>query len=179
MIGINGHKTIHDDLGTDITEEDAVTSLPASALASVLKWSKDIAADIHLFSGISPSISCGKYSSVVSSPTSYGDCNWSAVRVFLLRRADRLPPESSGAQSACIVITGTGGEYQVATSMTSPGPCKVHECVAWANILSFLKKLAGTQYLSGLSAIHCKGLSYCTVRDWYWATLFDFTHRSL
>jgi len=53
MVGINGHKTIHDDPGTDITEEDAVTSLPASALASVLKWSKDIAADIHLFSGIS------------------------------------------------------------------------------------------------------------------------------
>ena len=53
MVGINGHKIIHDDLGTDITEEDAVTNLPASALASVLKWSKDIAADIHLFSGIS------------------------------------------------------------------------------------------------------------------------------
>ena len=53
MVGINGHKTIHDDLGTDITEEDSLTSLPVSALASVLKWSKDIAADIHLFSGIS------------------------------------------------------------------------------------------------------------------------------
>jgi hypothetical protein len=53
MVGINGQKPIYDDLGTDITEEDAVTSLPASALASVLKWSKDIAADIHLFSGIS------------------------------------------------------------------------------------------------------------------------------
>ena len=83
MVGINGHRTIHDDLGSDITEEDAVTNLPASALASVLKWSKDIAADIHLFSGISPLISCGIYSSVVSSPTSYGDCNWSAVRGLL------------------------------------------------------------------------------------------------
>ena len=51
MVGINGHKTMHEDVGTDITEEEAVTSLPASALASVLKWSKDIAADIHLFSG--------------------------------------------------------------------------------------------------------------------------------
>ncbi|KAF8272384.1 histidine kinase [Lactarius quietus] len=95
MVGFNGYKTIHDDLGTNVTEEDAVTNLPASALASVLKWSKDIAADIHLW--------------------------------FSLRRADILPPESSGAQSACIVITGTGGEYQVATSMISPSPCKVHE----------------------------------------------------
>ncbi len=51
MVGINGHKTMHEDAGGDITEEEAVTSLPASALASVLKWSKDIAADIHLFSG--------------------------------------------------------------------------------------------------------------------------------
>jgi len=51
MIGINGQKTMNEDPGTDITEEEAVTSLPASALASVLKWSKDIAADIHLFSG--------------------------------------------------------------------------------------------------------------------------------
>jgi hypothetical protein len=51
MIGINGHKTLHEEAGGDITEEEAVTSLPASALASVLKWSKDIAADIHLFSG--------------------------------------------------------------------------------------------------------------------------------
>lgn len=51
MVGINGNKTMHEDAGTDITEEEAVTSLPASALASVLKWSKDIAADIHLFSG--------------------------------------------------------------------------------------------------------------------------------
>jgi hypothetical protein len=51
MVGINGHKTLHDDTGSDIAEEEAVTSLPASALASVLKWSKDIAADIHLFSG--------------------------------------------------------------------------------------------------------------------------------
>jgi len=51
MIGINGHKTMHEDAGGDITEDEAVTSLPASALASVLKWSKDIAADIHLFSG--------------------------------------------------------------------------------------------------------------------------------
>jgi len=51
MVGINGHKTMSEDAGSDITEEEAVTSLPASALASVLKWSKDIAADIHLFSG--------------------------------------------------------------------------------------------------------------------------------
>ncbi|KAI9445552.1 histidine kinase [Lactarius indigo] len=98
MIGINGHRTVHDDLATDITEEGAVTSLPASALASVLKWSKDIAADIHLFSGIS-------------------------ALSNVLRRSQ----PSSGAQSTCIVITGTGGEYQVATSMTSPGPCQVHE----------------------------------------------------
>ena len=76
-----------------------------------------------------------------------------------------LALELSGAQSACIVITGSGGEYQLATSMNPPGPCEVYECVAWANIPSFLKKLAGTQYLSGLSAIHCKGLLYCTVRD--------------
>ncbi|KAH9075705.1 histidine kinase [Lactarius deliciosus] len=92
MVGINGHKTIRGDHGTDIAEEDAVTSLPASALASVLKWSKDIAADIHLFSELTYYLS-----------------------------------ESSGAHSTCIVITGTGGEYQVATSMTSPGPCEVHE----------------------------------------------------
>jgi len=51
MVGINGHKTMHEDAGVDHAEEEAVTSLPASALASVLKWSKDIAADIHLFSG--------------------------------------------------------------------------------------------------------------------------------
>lgn len=51
MVGINGHKTMQDDAGADVTEEEAVTSLPASALASVLKWSKDIATDIHLFSG--------------------------------------------------------------------------------------------------------------------------------
>ena len=51
MAGINGHKTMHEDGGADITEEEAVTSLPASALASVLKWSNDIATDIHLYSG--------------------------------------------------------------------------------------------------------------------------------
>jgi len=51
MVGINGHKSLHEDVGTNITEEEAVTSLPASALASVLKWSKDIATDIHLYSG--------------------------------------------------------------------------------------------------------------------------------
>ncbi|KAH9964567.1 hypothetical protein BC827DRAFT_1265837 [Russula dissimulans] len=95
MIGINGQKTINEDAGTDITEEEAMTSLPASALASVLKWSKDIAADIHLFSA--------------------------------LQRLTEIATETSGAQSSCIVITGTGGEYIVATSMTLPGPCKVHE----------------------------------------------------
>jgi len=51
IVGINGHKTMHEDAGADITEEEAVTSLPASALASVLKWSNDIATDIHLYSG--------------------------------------------------------------------------------------------------------------------------------
>ena len=51
MVGINGQKTMHEDTGADITEEEAVTCLPASALASVLKWSKDIATDIHLYSG--------------------------------------------------------------------------------------------------------------------------------
>lgn len=80
MVGTNGHKTIHDGLGTGVTEEDELTNLPASALASVLKWSKDIAADIHLFSGISLSISCEIYSMTVSSSTSHGDCNWLAVR---------------------------------------------------------------------------------------------------
>jgi hypothetical protein len=40
-----------------------------------------------------------------------------------------------------------------------------------------LKNLVGTQYLSGKSAIHCKGPLYCTVRDSYWATLVDFIHR--
>ncbi|KAI0294831.1 histidine kinase [Russula brevipes] len=95
MVGINGHKTMHEDAGADHAEEEAVTSLPASALASVLKWSKDIAADIHLFSA--------------------------------LQRLTEIAVETSGAQSACIAITGTGGEYIVATSMTSPGLCKVHE----------------------------------------------------
>jgi len=51
MVGINGHKTMHEDAGADITEDEAVTNLPASALASVLKWSNDIATDIHLYSG--------------------------------------------------------------------------------------------------------------------------------
>ena len=51
MIGINGNKTMNEDVGSDLAEEEAATSLPASALASVLKWSKDIAADIHLFTG--------------------------------------------------------------------------------------------------------------------------------
>jgi hypothetical protein len=51
MVGINGQKTMHEDTGADIAEEEAVTSLPASALASILKWSKDIAGDIHLYSG--------------------------------------------------------------------------------------------------------------------------------
>lgn len=52
MVGINGQKTMHEDTGADTAEEDAATSLPASALASILKWSKDIAADIHLYSGM-------------------------------------------------------------------------------------------------------------------------------
>ncbi len=37
--------------------------------------------------------------------------------------------ETSGAQCACIAITGTGGEYTLATSMSGEVPCKVHECV--------------------------------------------------
>ncbi|KAI0286668.1 histidine kinase [Russula aff. rugulosa BPL654] len=83
MVGINGHKTMHEDAGSDITEEEAVTSLPASALASVLKWT--------------------------------------------LQRLTEIATETSGAQCACIAITGTGGEYRVATSMISPDPCKIHE----------------------------------------------------
>ena len=49
---------------------------------------------------------------------------------------------------------------------------------AWLGLTfdPFPQNLAGTQYLSGLLAIHCKGPLYCTVRAYYWATLVDFTH---
>ncbi|KAI9509850.1 hypothetical protein F5148DRAFT_1275037 [Russula earlei] len=111
MVGINGHKTMHES-GTDITEEEAVTSLPASALASVLKWSKDIAADIHLFSA--------------------------------LQRLTEIATETSGAQSACIAITGIG-------NMISPGPCKVHDpyqSVACFPIFSNRGQTFGALYLA-------------------------------
>jgi hypothetical protein len=65
MVGINGHKTMHEDAGTDITEEEAVTSLPASALASILKWSNDIATDIHLYSGASAHCNFYHHSSLI------------------------------------------------------------------------------------------------------------------
>ncbi|TFY83386.1 hypothetical protein EWM64_g624 [Hericium alpestre] len=79
----------------DESEEDEMTSLPASDLASVLKWSKEIATDIHLYSA--------------------------------LQRLTEIATETSGAQSACIVISGEAGEYSVATSMVPPAICKVHE----------------------------------------------------
>ncbi|KAA1468392.1 histidine kinase [Dentipellis sp. KUC8613] len=84
-----------DEEKMDTSEETDMTSLPASDLASVLKWSKEIASDIHLFSA--------------------------------LQRLTEIATETSGAQSACIVISGEAGDYAVATTMSPPDICKVHE----------------------------------------------------
>ncbi|KAI0320977.1 histidine kinase [Amylostereum chailletii] len=88
-------RTAYEDAPPQDNEEDEARSLPASDLAAVLKWSKDISKNIHLFAA--------------------------------LQRLTEIAIETSGGQSACIVITGGGGEYSVATSMIPPGLCKVHE----------------------------------------------------
>ncbi|KAI0063199.1 STKc type histidine kinase [Artomyces pyxidatus] len=102
MIGVNAQKAMYDDTKPDGNDEDEMTTLPASDLASVLKWSKEIATDIHLSSG----------------------------KCFLatsLQRLTEIAAETSGAQNACVVITGSGGEYSIATSIVPPGLCKVYE----------------------------------------------------
>ncbi|THH17217.1 hypothetical protein EW146_g3550 [Bondarzewia mesenterica] len=85
----------YEEVKQESNEEDEMASLPASDLASILRWSKDIATDIHLSSA--------------------------------LQRLTEIATETSGAQNACIVITGEAGEYSKATSMVPPGLCQVFE----------------------------------------------------
>ncbi|KAI0047651.1 histidine kinase [Auriscalpium vulgare] len=93
-VGGTGPSAVYEEM-KDVNDEDEVTTLPASDLASVLKWSKEIATDIHLSSA--------------------------------LQRLTEIATETSGAQNVCVVVTGSGGEYSIATSMVPPGPCKVYE----------------------------------------------------
>ncbi|EPS99596.1 hypothetical protein FOMPIDRAFT_1147208 [Fomitopsis schrenkii] len=76
-------------------EEDDLSSMNASDLASVLKWSKDISSDINL--------------------------------PMALQRLTEIATENSGSQYTCVVIAREAGDYTVATSMTPPEPCQVHE----------------------------------------------------
>jgi hypothetical protein len=71
-----------------------------------------------------------------------------------------------------MAIAGTGGEYTVATSMTSPGPCKVHEYVPWYIVFCFPERRIGIPYPFGLLAIRCREPLYCTVRDNHRVTCF-------
>ncbi|TFY70056.1 hypothetical protein EVJ58_g22 [Rhodofomes roseus] len=79
----------------DHFEEDDLSSMNASDLASILKWSKDISSDINL--------------------------------PMALQRLTEIATENSGSQYTCVVIAREAGDYTVATSMTPPEPCQVHE----------------------------------------------------
>ena len=46
-----GSQIAYEDAPLEESEEDEARSLPASDLAAVLKWSKDISRNIHLFAG--------------------------------------------------------------------------------------------------------------------------------
>jgi hypothetical protein len=49
-VGVGSHAPIHKQIKID-THEDQESTLSASDLASILKWSKDISSDINLASG--------------------------------------------------------------------------------------------------------------------------------
>jgi len=66
-----------------------------------------------------------------------------------------------------VVIAREAGDYTVATSMTPPEQCQVHEFVFYHYIIGKLTKVFSpveTQSLSGRLAIHFKRPSYNIVR---------------
>lgn len=93
-VGVGFHTPAHEHISMD-THEDQESTLSASDLASILKWSKDISSDINLTSA--------------------------------LQRLTEIATETSGSQNTCVVIAREAGDYTVATSMTPPGFCQVHE----------------------------------------------------
>ncbi|KAK0233760.1 dual-domain HisK/Mak2 protein kinase [Armillaria fumosa] len=95
--------------------DEQESTLSASDLASILKWSKDISSDINL-------------SSALQRLTEI------ATGMYLKRECDNLLTyhieETSGSQNTCgrqMVITREDGDYTVATSMTPPEQCQVYE----------------------------------------------------
>jgi hypothetical protein len=49
-VGVGFHEPVHEQIRMD-THDDQESTLSASDLASILKWSKDISSDINLASG--------------------------------------------------------------------------------------------------------------------------------
>lgn len=103
----------YEDVEPVRSEEDEVRALSAPQLAAVLRWSKEISRHIQLFSGMTYS----------------GPLPRDVVLTILaaLQRLTEIAVEASGAQSACLVIIGGGGEYAIATSMEPPGHCQIFE----------------------------------------------------
>lgn len=94
------------------TEEDEISSLTASDLASILKWSKEISSDINL------PMALQRLTEIATGRHKYLD-----VKINMLT----LHSENSGSQYTCVVIAREAGDYTVATSMAPPEACQMHE----------------------------------------------------
>ncbi|THU88468.1 hypothetical protein K435DRAFT_830560 [Dendrothele bispora CBS 962.96] len=111
MMPSNQELSLYDNTKID-TGDEQETTLRASHLAAILKWSKDISSDINLSSGT-------KLSFQLSAQVT-NDCP-------ALQRLTEIATETSGSQNTCVVIAREAGDYSVATSMIPPGPCQVFE----------------------------------------------------
>lgn len=93
-----------------------MSSLTAADLASILKWSKEISSDINLPLALQRLTEIATGRQTIS---------------FMILYHSILPIETSGSQTTCVVIAREAGDYTLATSMHPPGPCQVHEFVAF------------------------------------------------
>jgi GAF domain-containing protein len=105
-------RVTYEDTKMEENEDEEAKSLPATELASVLKWSKEISRHMQLLPG--------RYFWFYSRWCSH--LAWKA-----LQRLTEIAAETSGAQIASVVINGGGGEYSIATSMAPPAHCKTFE----------------------------------------------------
>lgn len=94
------------------TDEDVINKLTSADLASILRWSKEISRDINL------SLALQTLTEIAT-----GECWCQSQAPVILS----LGTENSGSQNTCVVIAREAGDYTVATSMTPPEQCQVHE----------------------------------------------------
>jgi len=153
MMPNNHELSLYDNTKID-TGDEQETTLQASHLSAILRWSKDISSDINLSSGMD--VLEPIFHNWLSIP-SFATLNWNCNRYFLsasvTNRADNFT-ETSGSQNTCgsffflkspvrsrkhfhvVIIAREAGDYSIATSMTPPEPCQVFE-YAFCCSLSF------------------------------------------